>query len=244
MRLVVPRSEPLAAGGLEDLYDPGELPSLRVGFVASADGAISVAGQSRGLQTESDGAAFRALRTVTDAVVVGAGTARKEDYGPVRLSPAGVEWRRAHGRSEQIPLVIISRSLDLDPAARFFTGGLRPIVITCAVAPVQRRQALEQMAEVLVVGDEFVDLPAAAAALQERGLTRLLCEGGPTLFADLLAVGCVDDVFLTLSPMLVGTGPGLLPAALAQPVDLELRSLVDGGDGALLFRWGVVRPQL
>jgi riboflavin biosynthesis pyrimidine reductase len=241
MRLVVPRSEPLAAGGLEDLYDPGSLPSLRVGFVASADGAISVAGQSRGLQTESDSAAFRALRTVTDAVVVGAGTARKEDYGPVRLSATALDWRRMHGRPEHVPLVVVSRSLDLDPAARFFSGELRPIVVTCDVAPIQRRQALEQMADVLVVGGEFVDLPAAVGALRERGLSRLLCEGGPTLFADLLAVGCVDDVFLTVSPMLVGTSPGLLPQTLAHPVDLELRSLVDGGDGALLFRWGVVR---
>jgi riboflavin biosynthesis pyrimidine reductase len=243
MRLVVPRSEPLAAGGLEDLYDPGDLPSLRVGFVASADGAISVAGQSRGLQTESDSAAFRALRTVTDAVVVGAGTARKENYGPVRLSATALDWRRLHGRPEHIPLVVVSRSLDLDPAARFFSDELRPIVMTCESSPVPRRRALEKVAEVIVAGDTFVDLPAAVGALAERGLTRLLCEGGPTLFADLLAVGCVDDVFLTLSPMLVGTAPGLLPQALAQPVDLELRSLVDGGDGALLFRWGVVRTQ-
>jgi riboflavin biosynthesis pyrimidine reductase len=240
VRLVVPRSEPLPAGGLEDLYDPGDVPSLRVGFVTSADGAISVAGQSRALQTESDSVAFRALRTVTDAVVVGAGTARQEDYGPVRLSPTALDWRRSHGRSAEVPLVIVSRRLDLDPAARCFTAG-RPIVITCDASPVARRRTLEHVADVLVQGDQHVDLPAAIAGLHTRGLVRLLCEGGPTLFADLLAVGCVDDLFLTLSPMLVGTSPGLLPLALTQPVDLELRSLVDGGDGALLFRWGVVR---
>ena len=241
MRLLLP--EPRALGSddlhddLHDLYDSGDGPCLRAGFVLSTDGGVAWDGGSRPLQTPADEAVFHALRAVSDAVVVGAGTARAEGYGPVRPRPAGRAWRQAHGLAPQPPLVLVSRALDLDPADRCFTGPA--LVVTCAATDPGRRAALGEVADVLVCGEDEVDLPAAVAALHDRGLVRLLCEGGPALLTGLLGAGLVDELCLTLTPLLLGTAPTLLTRALPAPVRLDLRHLVDGGDGVLLARYGV-----
>ncbi len=130
MRLLLPESRELLDEDLLDLYAPSETAWLRAGFVLSTDGGIAAGGSSRPLQSAADLLAFTTLRAVSDAVVVGAGTARSEDYGPVRVRPAGRAWRAARGLPEQPPLVLVSRSLDLDPAARCFDGPT--VVVTCA----------------------------------------------------------------------------------------------------------------
>lgn len=239
MRLLLPEVRELGADDLHDLYDPGDSPCLRAGFVVTTDGGIALDGGSRSLQTPADSAVFHALRAVADAVVVGAGTARSEGYGPVRPRPTGAAWRAAHRLPASPPLVLVSRSADLDPEARCFTGPA--IVVTCAAADAGRRARLAQVADVVVVGDDEVDLPAAVAALHGRGLTRLLCEGGPHLLTGLLRAGLVDELCLTHTPMLLGRAPTLLTEALEQPVQLELAHLVDGGGGVLLGRWSVRR---
>ena len=231
MRLLLPEQRQL--NDLYDLYDT-EIACLRGGFVLSTDGAAAVDGQSRPLQGPADKAVFAALRAVCDAVVVGAGTARSEDYGPVRPAAPARAWREAHGRNPA-PLVLVSRSLRLDPTARAFSGDVRPIVVTCAAATAP--EGLHEVADVVVAGDVEVDLPAAVAALHERGLTRLLCEGGPGLLTDLVRAGLVDELCLTLAPLLVGAAPTLLIGPLAAPVRLELVHRVDGGDGSLLARY-------
>ena len=236
MRLLLPEQRQL--DDLLDLYDTHRSACLRGGFVMSMDGAVAVDGGSRPLQGPADKVAFAALRAVCDAVVVGAGTARSEDYGPIRPGTSARAWRAAHGR-RPAPLVLLSRSLQLDPRARAFTGEVRTIVLTCAAATVP--DGLHEVADVVVVGDDAVDLPSAVAALHERGLTRLLCEGGPRLLTDLLHDGLLDELCLTLSPLLVGHAPTLITQALTAPVRLELLHLVDGGDGSLLVRYAVGR---
>jgi riboflavin biosynthesis pyrimidine reductase len=238
VRLLVPEARPLEWLDLLDLYGAGD-EGLRAGFVLSADGGAAVGGGSRGLQSPADQAVFAALRAVSDAVVVGAGTARAEGYGPVRVRPEGRTWRSAHGRRGSPVLVLVSRSLDLDPADPCFTGPA--VVITCAAAGPDRRAALEAVADVVVAGDDDVDLQAAVRALRERGLHRLLCEGGPTLLTALLTAGLVDELCLTTAPVLVGSAPSLLVQALPFPVDLRLVHLVDGEEGSLLTRWAVSR---
>ena len=237
MRLLLPQSRPLAWADLLELYGADDDGLLRAGFVLSADGGAAVAGGSRGLQSPADQAVFSALRAVSDAVVVGAGTARSEGYRPVRVRPEGRQWRASHGRADRPVLVLVSRSLELDPADECFTGP--SVVVTCAASDTARRAALEQVTDVVVSGDDDVDLPAAVAALRGRGLRRLLCEGGPTLLTGLLAAGLVDELCLTTAPVLLGTAPTLLARALPAPVELRLLHLVDGGDGSLLTRWGV-----
>jgi riboflavin biosynthesis pyrimidine reductase len=239
VRLLLPEVRELTADDLPDLYDTGDVPVLRAGFVVSVDGGIAVSGTSRGLQTPSDSAVFFALRTVADAVMAGAGTVRNEGYGPVRFSPAAREWRRTHGRSETAPLVIVSRRLDLDPSAACFAQ--RPLVVTCEAAPPARLAALREVAEVLVHGESDVDLPSAVADLRARSLSSVLCEGGPTLLTSLHANDLVDELCLTTTSVLVGIAPTLLAAPLPAPTPLVLRALVDGEDGGLLYRWEVVR---
>ena len=226
---------------LEDWYDGPSSTYLRAGFVVSTDGAIAADGSSRPLSGPADMAAFQALRAVSDAVVVGAGTARTEDYGPVRLRETGRTWRRENGRAGLPRLVVVSRRLDLDPGARCFAPDGSTVVVTCAGAPAAARDRLAEVADVVVAGQSAVDLPAAVAALRDRGLTRLLCEGGPSLLADLLVASLVDELCLTLSPVLVGGAPGLLPTALGAPLPLRLAHLLDGGDGVLLARYEVGR---
>ena len=232
MRLLLPEQRPLE--DLLDLYDPGPAPSLRAGFVVTTDGGVAWDGGSRDLQTPADAAAFSALRAVADAVVVGAGTARTEGYGPVRYRAAGQAWRAARALAPA-PLVLVSRSADLDPGSRALSGDVRPIVLTCAAA--RPSPALREVADVVVTGDDTVDLGTAVAALRDRGLTRLLCEGGPSLLTAMLLAGLVDELCLTLTPLLVGTAQTLLTEPLRERVRLELAHLVDGGDGTLLARY-------
>ena len=239
MRLLLPQTRPLAWPDLLDLYGGDDDGRLRAGFVLSADGGAAVGGGSRGLQSPADQAVFAALRAVSDAVVVGAGTARAEGYRPVRVRPEGRRWRAAHDRSAAPALVLVSRSLDLDPGDACFTGPA--VVVTCEAADPARRARLAQVTDVVVAGDGHVDLPAAVAALHERGLRRLLCEGGPTLLTALLSAGLLDELCLTTAPVLLGVAPTLLVHALPAPVDLRLVHLVDGGDGSLLTRWAVTR---
>ena len=241
MQLLLPQVRPLEWRDLLDLYGsddgPHEGALLRAGFVLSADGGAAVAGSSRGLQSPADQAVFAALRAVSDAVVVGAGTARSEGYRPVGVRPAGRHWRSTHGRAPSPTLVLVSRSLALDPADPCFGGPA--VVVTCGAADAARRAALEAVADVVVAGDDEVDLPAAVGALRERGLRRLLCEGGPTLLTGLLRAGLVDELCLTTSPVLLGAAPALLGQPLAAPLGLRLVHLVDGGDGSLLTRWAL-----
>ncbi len=236
MHLLLPEQRQLDQDDLLELYDPGENPSLRGGFVLSVDGAIAADGSSRLLQTPADQMAYACLRAVADAVVVGAGTARTENYGPVRHRPAAAAWRAVHRRAPA-PLVLVTRGADLDPLARCFTGDVPTLVLTCTAA--RPSAALRRVADVVIAGDDDVELAAAVAALHARGLTRLLCEGGPSLLTALLGAGLVDELCLTLSPLLIGTAPTLLTTALSAPVRLQLRHLVDGGDGSLLARYGV-----
>jgi riboflavin biosynthesis pyrimidine reductase len=213
---------------LRDLYDlPG--PHVRADFVASIDGVIAVSGTSEPLGTPADTAVFSALRAVSDAVIVGAGTARAEDYGPVRFSASAAAWRASHDRSPAAPLVVISRSGAIPVDAKLRAG---PLIVAVPAG-------VEVSGPVTEVIHE-TEPAALIAALNERGFTRLLCEGGPSLLTTFLAAGCVDELCLTTSPLAVGEGPRLL-GALPGVVSLELRSLVHDDPGVLLQRWGVVR---
>jgi riboflavin biosynthesis pyrimidine reductase len=235
VRLLLPEVRELDDDALLELYG-AQHPRLRAGFVLSADGAAARGGSSRGLQTPADVAVFHALRGVCDALVVGAGTARAEGYGPVRPRPAAVAWRAARGLPPRPPLVLVSRSLDLEVPSGCAGSA---VVVTCAAADAGRRAALERVTDVLVAGEQEVDLATALAGLAERGLRRLLCEGGPTLLTALLAAQLVDELCLTSSPLLVGRAPTLLAAALEEPVPLRLRHLVEGDDGTLLTRYSI-----
>jgi riboflavin biosynthesis pyrimidine reductase len=215
---VLPVASPVDAADLLPLYAvPRGRQLVRMLFVASLDGAVEIGGTSAGLGGAMDRQLIGMLRAAADGVLVGAGTLRRENYRAVRPLAARREWRLAAGFTEYPRLVVVSGSLDLDPAqAAFASAPVRPVVITAAAAGADRRAAIGEVADVLVHGEAEVDLTAALARLRaDYGLDHLLCEGGPALFGALHAAGLVDEVCLTISPLLAGAGAGRIIAGPA-----------------------------
>ena len=216
---------------------------LRVDFVTAVDGAAHAAGRSAALQTAGDNRVFAAQRDLADGVLVGAGTAVAEGYRGVRLTERRLAERQRFGLGNVLPIAVVSRRLTLDPALPLFTEAVpeaRTVVVTCAAAPAAQRAALAEVADVLVCGEENVDLAHARRELETRGWRRILAEGGPTLFADLVSAGAVDELCLSLTPFLVG--PGTITRILAGPgawPELEPLQLVGvlEEDGALFLRY-------
>ena len=227
-----------AAVAAEARPAPDGRPWLLVNMVASLDGAITIDERSGGLGGPADRALFFALRHIADVVLVGAGTARAEDYGPARAPEAVRSLRRARGQADLPRLALVTRSLDLDPGARVFGDpDHRPYVITHAAAPKDRLAALAEVAEVLTIGDDQVDLGAAMARLRADGAEVVTCEGGPTLNGDLIAHDLIDEWALTLAPLLVAGDAGRSSrGSVPDPRRFELARLFEG-DGELLGRW-------
>jgi riboflavin biosynthesis pyrimidine reductase len=205
-------------------YAPEARPWLRVNFVSTLDGAAQGSdGLSGTINNAADKRVFDALRARADCLVVGAGTLRAEEYDVPR-----------------VPLVVVSRSADLPPTLRDAPRG-RVLMATVASADALA-DALSELGEdnVLVLGDDEIDLARLKAELAGRGWTEQLCEGGPSLFADLLAAGVVDELCLTIVPML--TGGDAVRIATGRDVDVALRpALLLEQDGTLLGRWLVSR---
>jgi riboflavin biosynthesis pyrimidine reductase len=178
---------------------------VRANMVSSVDGAATVDGKAGGLSGSTDQQVFAFLRGLSDAVLVGAGTARIEGYRAMKAKDEYAAARAARGQRPAPVLVVASARLELDPESKLFHGGPeRTIVVTPASSPADRRLLLADVADVVVAGDEQLDVPAVVEALVERGLTRVLCEGGPSLLADVAAAGRLDELCLTIAPRLVG----------------------------------------
>jgi len=239
VRRLLPDPADLDDDGLAAAYrtDGGRI--FRVNFIASVDGATTVDGRSRALQSAGDLRVFRLLRALADAVVVGAGTAAAEGYGPMTDDSTVGRMRVALGRPATAPIVVVSRRASLDPAGRL--AAAPTVLVTCAAADPARRAALADAGvEVLVCGEDDVDLPLAVDRLAGRGLEQLTCEGGPQLLRAALLAGVVDELDLSLSPALAGGGVRLVDAALPELVALELRQLLEE-DGMLFTRYAVRR---
>ena len=232
VRAVWPAPGEITMGDLVDRYARADQPTLRVNFVSSLDGAVTVDGFSAGLSGPGDKLIFNTLRMLCDALVVAAGTIRTEGYDALRLDAARRDWRRAHGLPEFPLMVVVSRSLHLDPDQLIFSDApVRPIVLTAAAAPADRRTALARVAEVVSVGERDVDLAVAVAELRVRGATQLLSEGGPALLGALIAADLVDELCLTVAPLLTGGTAGRIATGPAGPPrSMSLRHILAEGD--------------
>ncbi|MCA2322543.1 pyrimidine reductase family protein [Mycobacterium intracellulare] len=218
-------------GSVRDLED-GELPRLygypehdatwvRANFITSVDGGATSGGSSGAMGGPGDRFIFNLLRELADVIVVGAGTVRIEGYSGAQLSAAQRQHRQARGQSEVPPLAIVTKSGHLNRDMAVFTRTeVPPLVLTCAAAAAQTRRLLSGVCEVLdcSAGDpEKVDEAALLAALGERGLRRILTEGGPMLLGSLIDRDMLDELCLTIAPYIVGgqarriaAGPGQL----------------------------------
>jgi len=239
MRRLLPEPSELDEPGLIDAYRVPDGRHLRVNFVASLDGAVTVDGRSGGLGSPGDRRIFQVLRALTDVVLVGHGTAAAEGYRPMTADSAVGRLRTSIGRPPTASIAIVSKRASLDPAGGLVTGAVSPtILVTCGSADAGRREALAAAGvTVLVCGDEEVDLPLALDRLAELGHEHVLCEGGPSLFRDALAAGVVDELDLSIAPALVSGGHHLLEG-LPAVVRPELRQLLEE-DGVLFTRYAV-----
>jgi riboflavin biosynthesis pyrimidine reductase len=240
VRRLFPEPAELDDAGLLEAYrlPPGR--QLRTNFVASLDGATTVAGRSEGLGSPGDRRVFRVLRALADVVLVGHGTAAAEGYRAVAAdSPVG-RLRTAIGRPPTASIAVVSRRASLDPASGLVTGAVSPtILVTCESAAPDRRKALAAAGvTVLVCGDDDVDLPLALDGLAGLGHEQVLCEGGPTLLRAALAAGVVDELDLSVAPALVGSQPRLLPEPLPEAARLNLRQVLEE-DGTLFTRYAL-----
>lgn len=215
------------------MYAPPPGRHVRANFVVSTDGATTVSGASAGLSNKADRDLFHVLRSLCDVVLVGATTARRENYGGARSYDG------------ELPptIAVVSRSLDLDPGARLFADtSVRPWVLTVTSAPADRRAALAEVVHVVDAGEHSVDIPAALDLLAAAGLSHVLCEGGPHLLSDVVAAGALDDLCLSIAPLLAGgAGDRLLAGVpLLPPASLRLEHVLED-EGTLFLRLSTLR---
>lgn len=209
---------------------------VRANFIASLDGAATHDGRTRGLNNADDKQVFDLLRMLCDVVLVGAGTLRTEGYADLRVEEGASAWRLQHGLPPQPTLAVVSARLTPDPEmAAFAKAPVRPIIFTHANSPVHKRRDLSCAAEVIACGEQRLDPHAMLAYLAQRGLRQVLCEGGPHLLGTLIEADCLDELCLTLSPVLENGSAGRITAGAAQtPRGMRLGHVLSAGDTLLL----------
>lgn len=212
--------QPLTQGAVEELYRPPGT-WLRANMAMTLDGRVSGSdGRSGSINSPADRALFAILRRLSDAVVVGAGTARTEGYRPADR-----------------PIIVVSGSGQVPERLQGAPAGAVLLATHAAAPGLRAAQAELGVDQVLVLGAERVELGSLRPALAERGLRALLCEGGPSLLGELIAAEQIDELCLTITQRIVGgSGPTLLTGA---PLDVTAApaSLLRAADGTLFGRW-------
>jgi riboflavin biosynthesis pyrimidine reductase len=206
-------------------------------MIETVDGRVAIGGRSGPLGSSADHTLFHALRARAGAVMAGAGTVRAERYGPIIADPAERERRRREG-SEPLA-VIVSRSLEIDPSVPLLADPGAPVVVLTPSAGELAGCAARI---------EYVrasSLRAGLAELRARwGVGTILCEGGPHLNGALAAESLIDELFLSVAPLLAGDIPGggglVLGGAPPQPLPLELAMLLSA-DGQLFAHYVAAR---
>lgn len=216
-------------------------PWLRANMVSTLDGAAQHEGRSQPISSATDMRVFGTLRALADVIVVGAETVRQEVYRPARARAEFAQARTAAGQGPAPAIAVVTAGLDLDFSLPLFTSPLVPtIVLTGAAAPPDRVAAAEKAgARVVVAGDGAgVDPARAVRALAGLGHTRQLTEGGPRLLGQLVAAEVLDELCLTLSPMLTAGAAQRIAGgpSVAVPRRFGLVSLLEE-DGFLFSRY-------
>lgn len=214
---------------------------LRANFAASVDGGITGAdGRSGSVNSAADHVVFDLLRALSDVVVIGAGTAREEGYGPLSVARRWQATRASEGIAPELPLVVVSdrgrvptRMIGAEPSTVFLaTHGAAD-----GLGVAQQSLGADQ---VLVCGDCHVQPVRLLEQLAERGWSQILTEGGPRLFGSLLEAQVVDELCLSVTPRVIGgTGPRLTASGVRD--DPFVPRLLVEEDGTLMGRWLRVR---
>lgn len=218
---------------IEDAYAwPVSGTWVRAMMVMSLDGAITGAdGRSGSISSATDRAIMKEVRRLSDVVLIGAGTMRAEEYSPMKANTAAVDERRRNGQDDAPVIAIVSASLDLPWELPAFSDSHRqPIVITTTECDESAARIAEQYCELVRIAGMDEDPGAIIDALAERGLSRIICEGGARLLGDLTRADRIDEFDVAVSPTFANNGQALLHAQLNSPVRLSLsRVLLDEG---------------
>jgi riboflavin biosynthesis pyrimidine reductase len=219
---------------------PAGRPFAYLNMVETLDGRAALHGRAQALGGPADLEVLLELRTLADAILIGTGTLRAEGYARLVGNPERRARRLAAGQAADPPAVLLSRSLDLPWDAGLFAAPEQPVLVYAGEDAPASPPPTAAPVEVVRLPDPS---PAAAFAhlRAEHGVRALLCEGGPTLNRSLLAAGLVDELFLTLSPLLTGedAAPAIVEGgALEEPARLRLAwALADGDE--LYLRYAV-----
>jgi riboflavin biosynthesis pyrimidine reductase len=231
-------TDPLAPYAQADRARPAGGCWLMANMVGGLDGSAAIGGRVGELSTGTDRKLLLLLRALADVVMVGAQTIRQEGYGPVRLPAEQLAARQAAGQQATPALAVVSRSLDLDWSGRAFADappGSRTLVITCQAADPERLERAREVADIVIAGDDYVEPALALQQLAELGHHVVLCEGGPTWLGQLVAAGTLDELCLTIAP-LMGGDP--LPLSISPPgaplAHFQLRHVLRDADTLFL----------
>lgn len=211
----LPEMTPDEIAALADWPQTSARAHVRANMVMTLDGTVvGRTGTSRTISSPEDHALLLLLRRDCHVIMVGASTVRTEGY-----------------RRPNVPLAIVSRTLDglLDvPAlvADHDTGRPRPIVITTRSSDAALREAIAEVADIEVAGDDAVDLTQAVQILQTRGLHRIHCEGGPHVLAQMIELDLIDELYCAVTPRLLGSSDDrhLVSGLADAPRRLSLRT--------------------
>lgn len=223
---------------------PAERPRLLLNMVSTADGRATLKGRSGSISGAADRALFHALRAPVDGVLVGAGTVRTERYGRIIREPSVRALRLERGLTEEPLACIVSGRLAIDGELPLLgEPGARVVILTASAASLEPSAA---SVDYIRASEGQLDLTAALGELAQRfGVQTVLCEGGPHLARQLLGAGLVDELFLSLSPMLAGGEPAggealriIAGTELDPPAAIELLDVLRS-ESYLFLRYGV-----
>lgn len=222
---------------------PGRDTWVRANMVASLDGATAGGdGRSGTVSSDVDREVFRVLRGLADVVLVGAGTARTEGYGPAAVNPDLLDLRRERGSADAAIVVQVTRSGRVEAGRGMFDQPRPGLVVLAggdadALARAREAAGAEQVLLAGHVDTGGVDLASALEQLAELGSSRVLCEGGPALLGALAAADLLDELCLTTSPGLVaGDAARVVTGDAVDPRGYRLAGLLHESS-TLLARW-------
>ena len=230
---------PLDDASLAAVYaaQPREGAWVRANFATSLDGAITGPdGRSGSVNSPADHVVFELLRAISDVVVVGAGTLRSEGYTALSVADRWQTTRSGLGLADRLPLVCVSNSGAVPPRLRDAPPGT--VLMATHTGSPGLAEARDLLGDewVLVSGEDAVDDTRLVALLADRGWIRILTEGGPHLASSMVAAGVLDEVCLSLTPVVVGgEGPRMTTAA-ARVTGYVPRVMVEE-DGTVMGRW-------
>lgn len=208
---------------IASLYDSDESHWVRANMVVSQDAhLVGASDSSRDLTGESDLRLLLLLRALSDAVLVGANTARLESYRQPKRRDEYAFLNRPAPR-----LVIVSASLDLESTSDLFHGGAHRTLVINAGEQSPSAELLE-VADVVAVKNDQDFATSLIKTLNNLDIRRITCEGGPTLLTKLLKSHVIDEYDLTISPIVVGGTPQW-PDALPKPGDWDEAACATSG---------------